>query len=378
MKHVIATGLFCMLLFLYGCTSAEEVPVMLDPVINESVAPEENVAVDTTEALVAVSVPLSTETYSLDDGTELFTYSFQHMNLIFPDVQVADKVTLEFLNRVDASQSEANTIREIAKADQLQADHWNPYFYRVIYSPTRIDYGVMSLFGTQTSFTGGMHGNVSCISANYDMMTGDVLTLGSIMHADASKEAFIDIIIDKLSSVKDDYYLFDDFDVAVRQRLGGDENVYEDFFFTATGLNFFFSPYEIAPYSSGIITVEISYEELPGLIYDGYFPAERQLVEGNMQAGTFMETDMEQFNNMSEVILPGSEEMFVVYPAGSVENISVKIKGDGMTVPDYTVFASPAMSEKDAIILHIPTGYSNRINISYASAGETAVLSLSE
>jgi hypothetical protein len=93
------------------------------------------------------------------------------------------------------------------------------------------------------------------------------------MHPDASKEDFITIILEKLSQIAEESDLFQGYEDGVRSRLGGDENLYEDFYFTSTGLCFYFAPYEIAPYASGIITVEIPYSELTGLIYDGYFLA---------------------------------------------------------------------------------------------------------
>ena len=253
-----------------------------------------------------------------------------------------------------------------------------PYFYQIIYSPTRIDHGVLSLYGIQNSYSGGMHGSKSCTAANYDLMTGDTLTLGSIMHMDADKEDFIERILKQLDVIAEEYYLYDDYEEGVRNRLDGDENLYEDFYFTTTGLNFFFSPYEIAPYSSGIITVEIPYSDLPGLIYDGYFPAERQLIEGSMRSGSFMDTDMEQFDNMAEVNLVAGEEIIVAYPEGSVEDIRITIPGNGMNMPDYTVFAAFEMSDKDAVVISLPEESMDGILISYYSGSNHETIPLAE
>jgi len=333
---------------------------------------------ETATELLAVSVPAVSERFELEDGTELFTYTAPHMQLILPDEDVADKVILDFLNRVDSAQEDAENILNTAKKDYNSNAPWFPYFYQIIYSPMRIDHGVLSLFGVQNSYSGGMHGSKSCIAANYDLLTGDVLTLGSIMHMDADIEDFIEIIIDKLEDVSDDYYLYDDYKDGVRSRLDGDENLYEDFFFTTTGLSFFFSPYEIAPYASGIITVEIPYSELPGLIYDGYFPAEREQIHGSMQTGSFMNTDMEQFNNMAEVTLVTGEEIMVVYPEGRVEDIRIVLPGDGMNMPEYTVFAAFEMSDKDAVVISLSKEMINGITIAYSSGNTSVTIPLSE
>ena len=388
MKRYLAP-LLCIILILSGCSVKQQfegtIPDALpDPVPmpseTESYVLEDEKFLESFEIdkLLAVSVPAVSEKFILEDGTELFSYTAQHMQLILPDEEIADKVILNFLNRIDAAQLDAETVLTSAQNDYQPDKEWFPYFYQIIYSPTRIDYGVLSLYGTQNSYSGGMHGSVSCVATNYDLTTGDVLTLGSIMHMDATKDDFIQLVIDKLDAVADEYYLFEGYEDGVRSRLGGDENLYEDFFFTSTGLNFFFSPYEIAPYSSGIITVEIPYSELPGLIYDGYFPAEREIIKGNMHAAPFMDTNMEQFSSMAEVTIAAGEEILVIYPNGNVEDVRISIPGNGLNLPEYTVFAALEMSKQNAVVMSLPEEDIDGITISYLSEGNIEFLSLGE
>ena len=295
-----------------------------------------------------------------------------------PNEAVADKVILDFLNRVDATRLDAESVMHAAQSDYDPDATWYPYFYKTLYSPTRIDHGVLSLFGTQNSYSGGTHGNLSCVSANYDLSTGDVLTLGSIMHMDASKDQFIALIIEKLKCEADTLQLFDGFEDGVYHRLGGDENLYEDFYFTTTGLTFFFAPYEIAPYSAGVITVEVPYEELPGLLYDGYFPAERELVQGSMQSGSFMDMDMEKFNNIAEVKLTTGEDIIVVYPEGAIEDVRIVVLSDEMNVAEYTVFAAMEMSGNNAVVLSVANKDIDRISVEYSSEGSHKTLLLTD
>ena len=376
--------LLCIAMLLAACGVEENtVHTLPDPGFIED-APNDEPNDEPTEEpesetqLLAVSVPAATERFIHEDGTELFSYTSQHMQFVFPDAEVADKVILDFLNRVDASRTDADSILSSAQNDYTDADTWFPYFYQIIYSPMRVDHGVLSLFGMQHSYSGGIHGSKSCLAANYDLLTGDVLTLGSIMHMNADKEDFIKIIIEKLNEIADEAYLYENFEEGVRSRLGGDENLYEDFYFSSTGLCFFFSPYEIAPYSSGIITIEIPYSELPGMIYDGYFPAERELIAGSMHTGAYMQTDMEQFNNMAEVTLETGKEIMVAYPEGRVEDIRITIPGDGMNMPDYTVFAAFEMSDKDAIVISLSEESIGGIQVSYFSDSKNETIPLSE
>lgn len=359
--------ILCVLLSLSGCGQKEDASGTIPPVVPDAI-PTEHIEVET--PLAAVSVPATTDVFCLDDGTELFSYTYQYLNLIFPDASVADKITLEFLNRVDATTAESESILQTAKTNYSANEEWIPYFYRVLYSPTRIDHGVLSLHGIQNSFTGGTHGNLSCVSVNYDMTTGDVLTFGSIMHPDADKEDFIALISQQLKEVQDEYYIYDDFEAAVRDRLGGDENLYEDFYFSTTGLCFYFAPYEIAPYASGIITVEIPYSQLTGLIYDGYFPEERQLIEGSVKTGSFMDTDMTAFNNMAEVMLTEDAPLQVLYTNGTIEDLRITLGGDGKTMPDYTIFAALTLSQKDAVVFGMTEAQLNNLTVSYSNGEE--------
>lgn len=388
MMKIIAI-LLCFAVLLIGCgvqqESIEPVPPEGETIANvQEVAPSETETEPEPEEvmlpteLLAVSVPAVCDVFEADDGTEIFSYTSQHMQFIFPDASIAEKVILDFLNRIDSGRANAENLRNAALFDYQPEMSWTPYFYQTLYSPTRIDRGVLSLFGIQHSYSGGIHGNMNCIAANYDLTTGDVLTLGSIMHMDADKDAFIQIISNKLAEKQEEYQLYDDFQDGVLTRLNVDENLYEDFYFTPSGLCFFFSPYEIAPYSSGIITVEIPYSELPGLIYDGYFPEERQGIFGSMLSDSFSAMDMDQFNNMAELNLSNDGESIVVYPDGSVEDIRIDVCADGVSRPKYTAFAAYQMSNQDAIVIHTSEDLMNSITISYFSGSTTITTSLLE
>lgn len=367
----------CIVLLLSGCSVQTDPLGTIPPAAPELT--EAPIFEEPTEdtPLIAVSVPATTQYHTLQDGTEIFSYTHQHMNLIHPNAEVANRVILEFLNRVDTTQKEAQQILENAKINSADTDDWYPYYYKILYNPTRIDQGILSLFGTHSSYAGGIHSSVSCIGANYDLQTGDILTLGSIMHKDATVDDFVAIIVEKLAVLAEDLYLFEDYSIGVHERFRKDENLFQDFFFTATGLSFFFSPYEIAPYASGIITVEIPYEELPGLIYDGYFPPERDQIEGTLQTGAFSQLNMTSFTNMAEVNLSSEGEKIVVYPSGNVENIEIIFHGDGRNISSYTVFAAYQMSEQDAVIVKLKEEDLDKVSINYYANNLNTTIPLS-
>lgn len=383
MKRILVLMLSVISLLLCACTPQPEAKIQQgsQPQVEATLAPVETSEVpvvnEDNAPFLAVSVPMTTDYFYADDSTELFSHSYQYMKLSFPDEEVVQKVTVDFLNRVDAGQKDAQNIQEMAEESFAQSSQWIPYFYRVIYNPTRIDYSVLSLYGMQNSYSGGMHGDMSGIAANYDMLTGDVLTFGSIMHADADKEDFIQVVLSKLSEIADTYYLYEDYEVAVRQRLSGDENLYEDFYFTTTGLNFFFSPYEIAPYSSGIIAVEIPYNELVGLLYEDYFPVTHNSAGGKMELDVYADIPIDQFNSIIEVNLEGNEELYILHSKGVVKDVQISVAGDHATVPEYTAFLAYELTDYDAVVLQLAENGTKYLNISYLSNSERHNVALS-
>ena len=167
MKRILVL-LLCSILILSGCAKQQEssatIPQMAPETVPETMPeniPEvtEAVVSETEETnLISVAVPAATENYALEDGTVLFSYTAQHMQLLLPNETVTDKIILDFLNRIDAARVDAEAILAAAQNNYTSDAEWIPYFYQILYSPTRIDHNILSLYGSQNSYSGGMHG----------------------------------------------------------------------------------------------------------------------------------------------------------------------------------------------------------------------------
>lgn len=373
------------LTLLAGCAPLQEPetepPVQTDvPEINnqqqeETSAPQEEVSEPGIAQLpmVAVSVPLTVDTVTADDGTTIFRHTHQSMQLTMRDPDVADKIIIDFLNRVDAHAPTAESILQTARNDYTGIPQWNTYFYDLIYNPTRTDHNVLSLFGESVSYSGGNHPQRICVAANYNMVTGDVLTLGSILYHIDSKDALAELVIQSLDAIAEEKYLLDGYDDVVRKRFAVDESFDEDWYFTDEGLCFYFAPYEIAPYSSGVITAQIPYSQLTGIIDDAFFPAETDLVEGSILATPLDNADMEQFTQIAEVTIDQDGEMFFLYTTGIVRDLRIQaynVSVDGYTEAS-TIFATYTLSPGDAIMLKISLNdEAQGLQLSYKSGGE--------
>ena len=136
MKKLIAL-LLCGLILLTGCAPEKESSATIPPVI--PTIKEIPQMLESSTDLVAVSLPASTERFTLEDGTEIFSYTAQHMELILPNEEIADRVILDFLNRVDCGRSNAEDIFASAQTEVFSNESFYPYFYHSLYSPYRID-----------------------------------------------------------------------------------------------------------------------------------------------------------------------------------------------------------------------------------------------
>lgn len=384
MKKILA--ILLTLTILTGCTALQQ-PVPTEtqaPTEKETAAPEPEVTeppetepepVAAQLPMVAVSMPQTVETSTDDNGTIIYRKTSQSMQLTMRDPDVADKIIIDFLNRVDTQSAEAESIRQAADTDYADNADWITYFFDLIYDPMRIDHSVLSLYGEAVSYSGGNHPQRTCTAANYNMVTGDVLTLGSILYHIDSKEALADLVVKSLDAIAEEKYLLNGYADVVRKRFARDESFDEDWYFTNEGLCFYFAPYEIAPYSSGVIVAEIPYSELTGIIADEFFPAEEDLSEGNIIAMRLDNADLDQFSQIAEVSIEQAGDMVLLYTTGAVRNVRIQsgtLSTDGSEfTPNSTIFGTYTLTPGDAIMLKITISNDMSIlRLSYESSGE--------
>ena len=361
-----------------GISSGTAQDTTQSPVSNSPEDPTSPTGPDTTpvgpavyENLISVSVPITVETGAAEDGTSVFTYTYQTMHLFVPDPDVAYKVIIDFLYRTEQIRSDAEAVYSSAISEYGQSSQFSPYMYQVIYNPTRADQGVLSLFGDITVLSGGTSSGKYCISASYDLITGDVLTLGSILYHMDTKDVLCQLVIDHLKA-DENLVLYDEFEIYVKDRFNQDESTDEAFYFTSSGLCFYFSPYEIGPRSSGVITVELPYSELTGIISDDYFPAERGESTGTVSAVPFDQADLSSFDEFAEVIISEGEMIFLTADS-DVYDVRIYC-GEAV---QYTVFAANRLSSTDAILLQADIPYEEeKLLLSYRSNSTTKVFSI--
>ena len=361
MKKILSI-LLCtaVLLCLPACKDTDEtVPTTTQAIAvttSESTLPEETLPqVDLPHIPVAaVTLTPTTEAEILPDGTVLFEYNYPTIHLALPDGEMAETVMLDFLNRIDATGAQAQQVKEAAEEFYTGKAGWNTYFYNLTFSPMRIDAGLLSLYGMESSYSGGMHPNHNACAVNYDLTTGKALKLRHILTADASADKLTSLICSVLAQEADS--LFSDYALCVEDRFAGDFGADEQWYLSDTGLCFFFSPYEVAPYNAGTIIAELPYEDLTGILLDDFFPHETVITKGTIRLQALEDlAGLNNYSNYSEITLDSGGTSVLISTNSLVYQVKVELgewNADGTVFTPYsTVFAANAMNRDDAIIL---------------------------
>lgn len=368
-KHLCVLLAVCLLFLHAGCAAVQNSTDSSESTMDTSqLPPETSQSTVTQSPMSAVSVPGITEETVSDDDTPLFQYTYQKMSLVLQDQEVAKKVIQDFTSRVNATRAAAENVAELAISAYHGQSNWTPYLYHLAYSPTRIDHGTLSLFGTNAVFSGGRHPERTCTSANYDLITGDVLTLASIMSPTAKASDFCDLVLKGLSELGSKKYLYDNYTTTVQQRFTVDPSQDESWYFSQTGLCFYFAPYEIAPYASGVIKVEIPFEKLTGLLNKAYFPAERDTAKGSITVTPFSKVDLNKFSQIAEVIENKNGQMYMAYSDSTVQDVRIFVSD---AASSYTIFAAYNLTPGDAVMVQVSDKLKKNITISYMTGNET-------
>lgn len=356
-------------------TSASTEPTDTNPPSTESPGTSSTVTEAPTDAPVTEPVILDlpmtaivlTEQYELsrdENGVVNFTYIYPNIRLYLNDESIGETVTLDLLNRIDATRSRANSVRE----DAVQSGTTSG-FYQVQYVPQRIDTAILSLSGTVTSFSGGAHPGSTCTGATYDLLTGRFLTLDDILTDKCTADVLCRMVVDALNSINQNGLLYSDFSISVEERFSGNFLADDAWHFSREGLCFSFEPYEVGPYSSGIITAVIPYDLLSGFLDDAWFPMEQINAQGNLIIEELSGASLDPYTSLAELNLDPNADALVIHTDGLVYDITIQTVYPAATV----LFSADHLTPGSAIILRGGTG---NLQILYTANGETYSLPL--
>lgn len=345
--------------------------------------PEQDASATYDAAMASVSMPLIVETEKAEDDSVIAYYTHQDVSVTLPDADVAGSITLDLLNRIDKTRSEAENVFASAKADYKAQSNWYPYSYAIAYQPMRLDQNVLSFYGTEGCFDGSPRSMHTGISITYDLTTGEPLALRGILHEENYADALCDLIIASLKSSSADT-LFSDYESIVRAKFSTNVPV-DSWYFSDAGLCFYFAPYEIAAYTAGTVVAEIPYEKLSGLLKDQYYPGESLVYSGALTAKPIAPDDtksLEAYTQFAEVAIDPDEDQILITTDGSVSNIHVNYTTEEAAcgITQCTVLALGGMGPTDAILLTVNEDELDvrNITVTFDSFGQTQTLQLTK
>lgn len=349
---LIAAG--CVALGLVGCASEPSgqsnatLPLSTDSARDTSSIVE---PFNTAVPMHAIILPSIKETVTAEDGTALFSLSFQRTQVMLHNEAAEEMILGDLQSRNGSVLDNAAQIEEQARLDYPDNEYWSEYFIDIAYTPTRLDQAVLSMFGNTTSYSGGAHPSLSTDSVTYDVQTGKVIYLEDILTPECSSNTLYQLILKSLESQAEDLYY--DYAEALGDRFTGELHSIQDWYFSRSGLCFHFAPYDIAPYSSGTVIAELPYSSLTGILDEKYFPSEPPLATGSMYAQRCTEGNDERFTYIADVPLCDEGIEVLLYPDAAVTDLRIesgsRYADNNQYIAVSTVFAANTMNVGDAI-----------------------------
>ncbi len=321
--------------------------------------------------LAAISLPITTQTISAEDGTPIFYHTFQGVEIHGENPQIVTKIAQSLSQQMDNAAASAHDVYTKAQEDYTAQTDWAPYLYQSVYTPMRIDRLVLSLSGSHIIYDGNAHPYDARDSVTYSMISGNSLTLQQILTPACTAKALGELITNALSNTYGDI-LFGDYPYIVEDCLRDLKGNVENWYLSDKGLCFYFAPYEIAPYSVGVVTAEIPYEKLPGILSDDFFLPESPEVSGEVNLSPLREIAPGQINQYAEVILDETQDAFVLGTNGSLLRVKLELgKLDKEEfIPEATVFAAESLAAGTGISIQIPLEKDASIlRLTYISSG---------
>lgn len=322
------------------------------------------------------------ETMSADDGTLLFYCSFQQVQMNLYNHVVSEKISQDLHSRTVSFLSNRSVIEAQAKQDYSNVEFWSEYFIDITYTPMLLDQNILSLSGNITSYAGGPHPSTANHSVTYDLETGNTISLDDILTAECTTDTLYQLTLSALEEQSEE--LYDDYADALGEHFSDNLHSIQNWYLSNSGLCFYFSPYDIAPYASGTIVAELPYHLLTGNLKECYFPKEPELADGSICASN-SEDDLDRFSCVTDVPLHENGTTFYLYPDSTVTDLRIEI---GMLYPDQnrfisqsTIFAASALGIEDAI--RITANFSEAdmiLQLKYRSSQQehTAVITFEE
>lgn len=275
---------------------------------------------------MTVSYGFEDEELKSDDGTTYYRQSLGTATVSSKDERTAERINSSLAELYVRFGADAEYTRRVAE-DQTDGEQIALSYYCAP-SVTRCDTRVLSAVFDVSQDIGGIHADSTRTSRSYNADNGSLLTLADIAKNEEQLKTFIKNYVIGLAA-GDDYkeggvsILFDDFESTINDLVDAGANWY----FSDNGLVFYANPYDIAPYSRGVLTFEIPYSALAEFIDESFMPVEYEGDNGMLLADDGDKLDRSSLNILGTVTVDEDGQSVVLSAEETVYNVKIYTSG---------------------------------------------------
>lgn len=275
---------------------------------------------------MTVSYGFEDEELKSDNGTTYYRQSLGTATVSSKDERAAERINSSLAELYVRFGADAEYTRRVAE-DQTDGEQIALSYYCAP-SVTRCDTRVLSAVFDVSQDIGGIHADSTRTSRSYNADNGSLLTLADIAKNEEQLKTFIKNYVIGLAA-GDDYkeggvsILFDDFESTINDLVDAGANWY----FSDGGLVFYANPYDIAPYSRGVLLFEIPYSALEEFIDEGFMPAEYEGENGMLLADDGDKLDRSSLNILGTVTVDEDGQSVVLSAEETVYNVKIYTSG---------------------------------------------------
>lgn len=261
-----------------------------------------------------------------DDGTTYYRQSLGTATISSKDERAAERINSSLAELYVRFGADAEYTQRVAE-DQTDGEQIALSYYCAP-SVTRCDTRVLSAVFDVSQDIGGIHADSTRTSRSYNADNGSLLTLADIAKNEEQLKTFIKNYVIGLAA-GDDYkeggvsILFDDFESTINDLVDAGTNWY----FSDGGLVFYANPYDIAPYSRGVLLFEIPYSALEEFIDEGFMPVEYEGENGMLLADDGDKLDRSSLNILGTVTVDEDGQSVVLSAEETVYNVKIYTSG---------------------------------------------------
>ena len=275
---------------------------------------------------MTVSYGYEDEELKSDDGTTYYRQSLGTATVRSKDERAAERINSSLAELYVRFGADAEYTRRVAE-DQTDGEQIALSYYCAP-SVTRCDTRVLSAVFDVSQDIGGIHADSTRTSRSYNADNGSLLTLADIAKNEEQLKTFIKNYVIGLAA-GDDYkeggvsILFDDFESTINDLV----DVGANWYFSDGGLVFYANPYDIAPYSRGVLLFEIPYSALEEFIDEGFMPVEYEGENGMLLADDGDKLDRSSLNILGTVTVDEDGQSVVLSAEETVYNVKIYTSG---------------------------------------------------